>query len=95
MAPPASSRQGDGPTILGTGLPGRPSKSKHLIDDEFERRIGAGDVLSSLPAEAESLLNWLKAKHPDKPRPTLKTIRENIRARHRRWQGSRQQTDTT
>jgi hypothetical protein len=77
-----------------TGLPGRPSKSKYLIDDEFERRIAAGDALSSLSAEAEALLTWLKASHPDKPRPTSKTIQENIRGRHRRWQASRQQPTT-
>ena len=66
-----------------TGFPGRPSKSKHLIDDEFERRVADHEALPVLAQEARALLHWLAAKYPTAARPTLKTIRNNIRDRHR------------
>jgi hypothetical protein len=85
---PASSGQGDEPVISETGLPGRPSKGKHLIEDEAERRRTARQTLTSLADEARALLDWYKQSHPDAPRPTLKTIKNNIRNRHRRYLGS-------
>ena len=63
-----------------TGFPGRPPKLKHLIEQEFQRRVEAGEVCSSLPAEARALLDWAKTKHPKAPPPTEKTIKNNIRA---------------
>jgi hypothetical protein len=66
-----------------TGFPGRPSKSKHLIDDEFERRVAAGEALPVLVEEAQALLQWFKAKYLTAERPTVKTIQNNIRSRHR------------
>ena len=64
-------------------MPGRPSKGKHLIDDEFKRRCGSGQALEDLAEEADALLGWYKAIHPNAPRPTEKTIKNNIRAAHR------------
>jgi hypothetical protein len=71
-----------------SGFPGRPGKGKHLIDDEFDRRVAAGEALPSLADEAKALLDWLKEHHPKVARPTPKTIEENIRARHRQWKGT-------
>lgn len=68
-----------------TGLPGRPSKSKDLINDEFERRIADREASLVLAEEARTLLDWLAAKYPTAARPTLKTIQNNIRDRHRRY----------
>ncbi len=62
-----------------TGLPGRPSKSKHLIEQEFRRRCEAGEACSTLPAEARALRQWAEEKHPRAPTPTEKTITNNIR----------------
>jgi hypothetical protein len=84
--------QGQRDTPAKTGMPGRPSKSKHLIDDEFERRVKDRKVLLSLPDEAKALLEWLKNAHPQAARPTVTTIKNNIRDRYRGYQGNRQQT---
>jgi hypothetical protein len=78
-----------------SGYPGRPSKGKHLIDDEFDRRIAAGEALPSLADEAKALLDWFKRQHPKVARPTTKTIQENIRVRHRQWRTILPQPDTT
>jgi len=74
-----------------SGFPERPSKGKHLIDDELERRIVAEAALPSLVDEAKALLDWLIQQHPKVARPTEKTIQENIRARHRQWKANRSQ----
>lgn len=74
----------DEPPPSGTGLPGRPSKSKHLIEDEFRRRAAAGALADSLPVEATELLAWLTATHPTSPRPTVGVVKNNIRADYNR-----------
>jgi hypothetical protein len=71
-----------------SGFPGRPSKGKHLIDDEFDRRVAAKQALPLVADEAEALLDWFKQQHPTMARPTPKTIQENIRARHRQWRAN-------
>lgn len=68
---------------LQSGLPGRPSKSKHLIEDEFQRRAEAAELADSLSLEAKELHTWLRATYPDYPPPTVKTIENNIRAKYR------------
>jgi hypothetical protein len=73
------------PIVSGTGMPGRPSKGKHLIDDEFKRRCGSGRVIADLAEEASALLSWYEATHPNVQRPTVKTIKNNIRAAHRQY----------
>lgn len=65
-----------------SGAPGRPS-SMHLIEAEFERRISMGLVLPRIGQEAEVLCTWLINTHPNCPRPTAKTIRNNLLPRHR------------
>ena len=76
-----------------TGMPGRPAKSKHLIDDEFKRRTIAGETLLSLADEAKALWDWLIEHHPKAARPTIKTIQENIRTKHREHIAQRQPPD--
>lgn len=68
---------------LSTGMPGRPSKAKHLIEDEFARRAQSGTLAASLALEAVSLLAWLSKAHPETPRPTKDTIENNIRDAYR------------
>jgi hypothetical protein len=68
---------------LRTGAPGRPSKSMHLILDEYQRRLSCGATPASTEAEAESLLQWLRDIHPAADRPTAKTIGNRIRPLHR------------
>ncbi|MEP7241396.1 MAG: hypothetical protein ABI697_10965 [Devosia sp.] len=67
----------------GTGAAGRPTKSIFLIVDEFERRAASGQSLLTLREEATALLQWLKLTHPDRDRPVLKTIENNIRKPYR------------
>lgn len=67
----------------GTGAPGRPSKSIHLIADEFERRAGKTECEPTLREEATALLSWIKVTHPSKDRPVRKTIENTIRNRYK------------
>ncbi len=71
------------PDLYATGLPGRPPKLKHLIEQEFRRRVEAGEVCSSLPAEARALRDWAAERHPNAPNPSEKTIVNNIRGPYR------------
>lgn len=66
-----------------TGLAGRPSKSKYLIKDEFDRRVAENRFASNLSDEAQALLKWLTETHPNAPRPTVAVIKNNIRATYR------------
>lgn len=79
--PPASV---DAKATTHSGFPGRPGKAKHLIEDEFERRTKSGEALPNLADEADALLNWVKEAHPTVPRPTRRTIENNLRGGHRR-----------
>jgi hypothetical protein len=78
-----------------TGMPGRPSKGKNLIEDECARRIRDGRALPTLADEARALFDWYKAEYPKEERPTEKTIQNNIRAYHREWMAGQRQTDAT
>ena len=75
-----------------TGFPGRPSKAKHLIEQELRRRADAGEACSTLPEEAGALLEWLKDEHPSAPPPTVKTIKNNIRGLYRRYEQKQRPT---
>lgn len=68
----------------GTGAPGRPGKSTHLIEDELARRGRDGTIEASLRKQAEVLLDWLTETHPSRARPTVRTIENNIRDEYRR-----------
>lgn len=74
------------PIELQSGLPGRPAKSKHLIENELQRRAEAEELADTLAAEAEALLSWLRTTHPDHAPPTVRTIQNNIRDEYRRRQ---------
>lgn len=82
-------RAGEDDALSHSGFPGRPSKGRHLIEDEFRRRMNAGKTLASVADEAAVLLEWLIDTHPKISRPTVKTIENNIRATHRQWQANR------
>jgi hypothetical protein len=86
--PEATPSQAAGDAYTHSGFPGRPSKGRHLIEDEFERRVVAGQALPLVADEAGALLDWFKGQHPTIARPTPKTIQENIRARHRQWRAN-------
>jgi len=64
-----------------TGMPGRPSLSRHLIDNEFQVRVAEGRLESSVSLQAASLVEWLRVTHPKKARPTVKTVANLIRRR--------------
>jgi hypothetical protein len=88
VLPETGSGRATGDAYTHSGFPGRPSKGKHLIDDEFDRRVAAGQALPTVADEAKALLDWFKREHPTIARPTLKTIQENIRTPHRQWRAS-------
>lgn len=73
----------------GTGAPGRPGKSTHLIEDELARRGRDGTIEASLRKQAEVLLDWLKGTHPKRARPTVHTIENNIRDDYRRLKATK------
>jgi hypothetical protein len=75
--------------VAGSGMPGRPSKGKHLIEDEFRRRCETGEVLESLDGEAKALLAWYKDNYRTAQRPTVKTVTNNIRTSHRKYLAER------
>lgn len=77
-------QQVDGGLDQRTGMPGRPAKSKHLIEDEFRRRADAGRLAGTLADEAGQLLGWLVDTYPTLPRPTQTTVENNIRTEYRR-----------
>ena len=87
-APEAVAPNDDDLGPISTGMPGRPSKGKHLIEDEFDRRCGVGEVLSTVAEEAKALLSWYREAYRKEPPPTQKTTENNIRAAHRRWLAS-------
>ncbi len=66
-----------------TGAPGRPALSMHLIFDELERRAIAGKMLGAVGKESLELVEWLKVTHASNPRPTPKTVENQIRDRYR------------
>ncbi len=80
------SADAQGPDSHSSGFPGRPPKAKHLIEQEFQRRVDDGEVCPTLPEEAGALQEWLKGEHPSAPRPTVKTIKNNIRGQFRRYE---------
>jgi hypothetical protein len=73
----------DGAPIMTTGVQGRPSKSRHIIEAEFARRVEAGQIEQSLSQQSLVLAAWFKTNHPDKPHPTAKTIENNLRDAYR------------
>lgn len=91
QAEPAASVHAE--AITHSGFPGRPGKAKHLIEDEFERRTKSDEALRNLADEAAALLDWLKEAHPIVPRPTKRTIENNIRGDHRRWKATSGEAD--
>jgi hypothetical protein len=66
--------------VMSTGTQGRPNKGIHFIMAEFERRHDTGNTERSRLREAEWLLAWFRAHHPDKQPPTVKTIYNNLPA---------------
>ncbi|MFI4985811.1 MAG: hypothetical protein ACHQF3_00045 [Alphaproteobacteria bacterium] len=67
-----------------TGFAGRPTKSRHLIEAEFQRRWENGETHApkgtESPAEwATALIEWLRAKYPDAAVPAPGTLQNNIR----------------
>jgi len=66
-----------------TGDPGRPEKGRTLYLMELERRLEQDEVLP-LIEEARHLHAWYRLNHPNRARPELKTIRNNI-LRHPGW----------
>lgn len=67
-----------------TGGPGRPSKGVELYMAEFQRRIEAGVMEPEPIEEAKELHRWFAETHPNRQAPTRGTIRNRIRAEHRR-----------
>ena len=72
------------PSIIPTGMPGRPSKGKDLILAELERRIAEKTCERTVRAEAAELKVWFARTYPNAQQPTIKTIENNIRAEYRR-----------
>jgi hypothetical protein len=71
-----------------TGAPGRPT-SIHLVEAEFVARCDRKEVKASLAEEAEALAAWLRNEHPNSPRLTAKTIKNNLRGLYRQHKEAR------
>ena len=76
--------QGPHPDKHLTGYPGRPPKSKHLVEREFHRRVKVGECSPTIAEQARVLHEWVKETHPEAPPPTPKTIENNIRPLYNR-----------
>ena len=74
----------EAPDPYNTGFPGRPT-IRHLIEEEFRRRVEERAALSVLTMEARELHAWAMKEHPRAPTPTVKTIANLIRVFHRRY----------
>lgn len=74
----------------GTGAPGRPS-GMYLVRQEFERRRDSRSLKVTLGEESEFLSSWCRKNHPDRPCPSPKTVKNNLRDDYRAAQDSRQQ----
>jgi len=68
-----------------TGDPGRPSKGYQLYVAEHRRRCDGGEAHTALAEEARHLLAWFLAEHPAASPPTVTTIENRIRSRHREF----------
>jgi hypothetical protein len=75
-------------SITSTGMPGRPSKAKDLIDSEFQRRVASDECEPSLEGEARALRGWVKMHYPHVAQPQQKTVVNNIRGGYKTWRGS-------
>lgn len=70
------------PAVYRTGSAGRPT-SRDLIEGELRRRWADGERhpragIESAGAWANRLSDWLRTEHPEAPKTTPKTIRNNI-----------------
>jgi hypothetical protein len=70
-----------------SGAPGRPS-GRHLVENEFERRMAGNLCEASLSKEAEALAEWYRREHPDAPRLLPTSIENQIRNQHRAWRSN-------
>ena len=73
---------GENSPLTHTGLPGRPN-TKHLVQDEFNRMIEAGEAVDVLVENARRIYAWHIKAYPKLARPALKTICNTIRERHK------------
>ena len=69
------------PSVIGTGLPGRPT-SKQLYLAEMQRRAENGELARALASEAKQLAAWLQTVNPDAPGGSQKTIENAIRSEY-------------
>lgn len=65
-----------------TGSPGRPTKGKGLIIEEFNRRCSAGEWGPVLAEEARALRRWFEKEHPRMDPMATGTIENAIRDQH-------------
>jgi hypothetical protein len=68
-----------------TGLPGRPTAWKNLIEPECRRRYQAGERhpndrtrIESASEWAVILIKWLKSEHPDAPKIGEKALKNHL-----------------
>lgn len=74
-------------TMIPTGAPGRPSKGKQPILNEFQRRADANECEDTLEGEVRALLLWFKTHYPTAEQPTQKTVQNYTRTPYRQWRG--------
>lgn len=65
-----------------TGSPGRPTKGRGLIVEEFNRRCSAGEWEPVLAEEARALRRWFEKEHPRMDPMATGTIQNVIRDQH-------------
>lgn len=73
-----------------TGSPGRPTKGRGLIVEEFNRRCSAGECEPVLAKEAQALRDWFTEEHRRMDPMASGTIENAIRKEHRKfWVGKK------
>jgi hypothetical protein len=65
-----------------SGAPGRPSVM-HLIEAEYDRRKGRGEIAGGIGKVAAELAAWAKVTYPDYRTPGAGAIENALRSKHR------------
>ena len=80
----AEETKSPGPSLMGTGAPGRPATSVQFCLQQMQARAAGGELAGTLQAEAAYLAQWVKNAYNDIQAPTAKTVENKLRDDYKR-----------